>query len=168
MNNDSQVALFDHLNDNLAKNEQRRPPWTWSLRTQHERDALAGMIAEFVACFNTVYASDVEELIPPCWPHHPALATELAVHIWLWYEAHHDSGAGTGVSGDYYLRHLPGLRSRIAATLGRSPSECRQGQHPDSWRTDVDALIHQNEPTSRHADGPAPAIERLTRIGFGF
>jgi hypothetical protein len=163
-------ALFAHLTGQIDKGEQRRSPWTWSLRSPEEAAALGDLIGAFVACFNETFASSEDDLIPPCWAHHPALATELAAHIWLWHAAHHDPQPGTGLSGDYYLRHLPGFRSRITATLGRSPTECRQGQHPDTWRSEVDAVLHDGQPSTRLADDPAGgrAIDRLRLYGFGF
>ena len=34
--------------------------------------------------------------------------------------------------------HLPGFRGRIDRKLGRSPGECRKGQHAPTWRKAAD------------------------------
>lgn len=143
-----------------------RPPWTWSTLIGAERAALARVVNEFAAHYNQAYATCEDDLIPPCWPHHPGLAYELATHLWLWYGAHMDPNATVAGAGDYYLRHLPGFRHRLTHLLGQSPGECRRAQHPRSWRKDADqalgTAISAIDPSGLHAIGA------LALLDFGF
>lgn len=116
----------------------RVTPWTWIALTDPDRDALAEFAAHWVDHHNRIYAVAEDQLIPPCWRQHPRLAVELAVMAWMWYSAHHDPTGIVERAGEFYLRHLPGFHSRLPALLGRSPSECGEGQHPPTWRKDTE------------------------------
>jgi hypothetical protein len=147
----------------------RGAAWAWSALNDEERTALARVIDVFVATYNTVYAVTEDELIPPCWRHHAGLAHELAVQLWLWYWANLDPKATPAIAGDYHGRHLPGFRSRVDRLLGKSPKECRRGDHPDTWRKSADELLNTYATLPAHPErDDVLAIELLGGLHFGF
>ena len=162
-----QQLLQDYWPDQ-PKTTKRRPPWTWSILSATERLALTSRIGDWVDNYNRCYAVEAEQLIPPCWPKHPWLAHELAVMTWLWYSAHRDPTATAERAGEFYLRYLPGFRSRLPGTLGRSPVECRKGQHPDTWRRDADLPRSEWAADPDGVDHHLADLEHLRAVGFGF
>lgn len=165
---DDLALLLERYDTPASENEPRRPPWTWAALNHDERLALARMIDVWVETYNYIHAITPNELIPPCWRHHPALATELAVQIWLWYVAHMDARTTPLIAGDYYLRHLPGFRDRVDRLLGVSPGECRRGEHPTTWRHDTDQHIAAYSSQSQTQDSNTELIELLGYLHFGF
>ena len=165
-------TLFDHdihlLLDRYHTIGTNPPPWTWAALTPRERAALATLIDHFVTSYNQTYATTEDDLIPPCWPQHPGLAYELAVHVWLWYCTHHDPNTTPEHAGDYYLRHLPGLRHRLDHHLGRSPGECRTNHHPTTWRTDADTALQTHQDRSTTDAQHRRALATLASQHFGF
>lgn len=158
------LALFNTAGDS---EQPRRAPWTWSVLDPRERAALARMIDVWVDTYNHVHATTLTDLIPPCWRRHPGLATELAVHVWLWYAAHIHPKTTPLIAGDYYLRHLPGFRTRLDHMLGASPPECRRGEHPHTWRSDTDtrrAAYTATQPKPNDDD----YLDPLGELHFGF
>ena len=143
----------------------RRPPWTWSAQTDPDRHALHALVTDWVAHYNQVYAVHDHDLIPPCWPRHPWLASELAVLVFLWWSGHRDPTATVDRPAEIYTRYLPAFRTRLPGMLGRSPTECQQGQHPDTWRRDPDTTITTWPPGSAV---DADAVELLGAADFGF
>ncbi|MHA6803259.1 hypothetical protein [Salinifilum ghardaiensis] len=145
-----------------GKDEQRqhRPPWNWSLLTPAEQDALAGLIDDWVATYNHALATARAEIVPACWRQHPGLAIDLAVQVWLYYANHRSSNATPGFAAEYYGRHLPGFRGRVASYLGESASDCREGRHPHDWRADLEATAHGST-----APDPATAEESIRHLG---
>lgn len=144
----------------------RRPPWTWSILTKTEAAALEVVVAQFVESYNEVHATAPRHLIPPCWPHHPGLAVELAALAWTWYAAHVDPAATAHQVAEYYERYLPGFRNRMNDMLGRSPMECRQGNHPDSWRSEVRPYLPSSNPRASSTD--ERPLDAIVRHNFGF
>ena len=96
------------------------------------------------------------------------LIHELAVMTWLWYSAHRDPTATAERAGEFYLRHLPGFRSRLPQTLGRSPVECRKGHHPSTWRRDADQSASEWAADPDGADHHLADINHLGATSFGF
>jgi hypothetical protein len=143
----------------------RQPAWTWSALTDTDRSALDVMVTDWAAHYNQVYAVREQDAIPPCWRQHPWLAQELAVMVFLWWSAHRDPTATPERAAEFYLRHLPGFRARLAGMLGRSPTECQQGLHPETWRRDLDTTITDWPP--QHCTDP-DAVEVLGAADFGF
>lgn len=148
--------------------ERRRPPWTWPALDRTERAGLARMIDIWVDSYNRVHATSEDDLLPPCWRQHPGLATELAVQVWHWYAIHTDPRATVAAAAEFYGRHLPGFRGRVDHMLGRSPGECRSGQHPSSWRKDVDdaRAVHIAYPHDAARDDADVVL--LGALHFGF
>ncbi|HET9139274.1 hypothetical protein [Actinophytocola sp.] len=164
LDGDDLAQLLSHYHQPGKDRQPRRPPWTWSARPAAEQAALARLIELWVASYNQVHAITPAELIPPCWPQHPALATELAVQLWLWYAAHLDPRTTPAIAGEYYLRHLPGFRTRLDRLLGVSPGECRRGEHPRTWRQDTD--IQRNR--YPHTNPGGDTLDTLADLHFGF
>jgi hypothetical protein len=146
--------------------ELRRPPWTWAALTPTEQAALARLIDVWVQAYNRVHAITPNELIPPCWRQHPALAAELAVQLWVWYFAHLDRKTTPLQAGEYYLRHLPAFRSRIDRLLGVSPGECRRGEHPTTWRQDTDTQLADYPTGTGRVARLTPDLLSALRFGF--
>lgn len=158
------LELFEHD----PKSEQpARFPWTWSALTAAEAAALARLVETYVSTYNRVLATTVAEIVPPCWRRHEGLATELAVQVWLYYTVHHHAKATPTAAAEFYGRHLPGFRGRVDKHLGRSPIECRRGEHPETCDKDIDELLaHYEQQGSASEDGTA--IEQLGELHFGF
>jgi len=146
----------------------RRPPWTWPALNQTERAALARMIDVWADTYNHVHAITPSELIPPCWRQHPALASELAVQVWLWYFVHLDPAATPQHADEYHLRRLPAFRSRLDRLLGASPGECRRSEHPASWRKDADDLTAGYLPSDADGARHALDIDLVGALHFAF
>lgn len=160
------LQLYEH---DPKSGDLRRPPWTWAALIAEESAALARLVDAWVETYNHTLATRPEEIVPPCWRQHPGLADELAVQVWLYYAVHHHSSASPAAAGEYYLRHLPGFRSRIEPLLGRSPVECRAGQHVDTWRSDLDQVLNAAPDADVHsASEDALRVEHLTALHFGF
>jgi hypothetical protein len=167
-NPDDLELLLARYTEPHTQSRPRRPPWTWAALNRDERAALARMIDVFVATYNHVYATKDTELIPPCWPRHPALAADVAVQVWLWYFVHMDPTSTPQAADEYRLRRLPGFHARLDHHLGASPGECRRGEHPDSWRQDADAQIakYLDVPTDPERD--RRYVDLFGELHFGF
>lgn len=124
--------------DRSRTRDHDKPPWTWSALTPAERTALIRRLDNYVADYNEVFARDVPELVPPCWPQHPALAAELAVYFWLWISTHADRTASPTAAVEFYEVHLPRFRKDVHNLLGQQPEECRAGRHRPSNRHTLD------------------------------
>lgn len=164
------AALVDLFTGPAQDNEPQRPPWTWSALTSDERLALGRAIDDWTTTFNHVFATAPAHLIPPCWRLHPGLATELAVHIWLWYQAHRADNASITHAAEYYLRHLPGFRSRITEALGETAAECRRLEHPRNWRAETSKLlgVYTTRELDHHNQPAADATDLLGALHYGF
>jgi hypothetical protein len=112
------------------------PQWNWAALTPVERVRLARCLDRYVADYNAVFAREIPELVPPCWPQHPALAAELTAHFWLWASTHADPAASARAAVEFYELHLPRFRKDVQELLGQQPEECRAGRHrPSNWHT---------------------------------
>lgn len=115
-------------------------PWSWDSVTDAVRADLIERLPVFVADYNRLYVTKPSQLVPRCWPLHPALAREVAVLYATWLASFHED-TGAAHNGAYWFdRWLPGFQGRIQDWLGKEPDACRAGQHPDNWN-DVAALI---------------------------
>jgi hypothetical protein len=141
----------------------RKPPWTWSALAEDERFALDEIVTGWVASHNDTYAVSEDRVIPACWRQHPWLTAELATITFLWWSAHLDPTATVSDAGEFYLRYLPGFHDRLQDMLGRSPGECRRGEHPTTWRRGVENLL--DLPTSV-SPGDAPTTVSSATFGF--
>lgn len=108
------------------------PPWGWSTLALSERAQLVRCLDHYVADYNEVFAREVAELVPPCWPQHPALAADLAAHFWLLAATHADPAADPRSAVEFYEVHLPRFRRNVEGLLGQNAELCRGGQHRPS------------------------------------
>ncbi|EWM19739.1 hypothetical protein [Kutzneria sp. 744] len=137
---------------------ERRPPWNPALLDDDEFAALEGLIADFIADYNAIFAITEDELIPTgCWREHDGLFRDLAVQAWAWYAANVDPAATALAAVEYQDRHLPLFRSRLDRWLGRLPMQCRRGEHDPNWRKPADDLL-----------GAARTAGRARTAAFGF
>ncbi|MET7281898.1 hypothetical protein ABZS29_26940 [Kribbella sp. NPDC005582] len=60
-----------------------KPPWVWDEKEPHEREGNWDKLAAWVAWLEEAYAPWV--LLPPCWPVHEGLRTELTMY-WYWHK----------------------------------------------------------------------------------
>lgn len=129
--------LADHLlpGTSPATALVRRIPWSWHSLGDGDRATLARAIDAYVEHFNTTHVTSDDDTVPQCWRLHPGLADDLAVMLWLWYTAYLDPAARLPDVADYVSRHVPSFATRLNRHLGRSPAECRAGQHPKRWRS---------------------------------
>lgn len=161
------ALLLQRFEHDPKSQDPPRLPWSWAALGPDEAAALARLVDVYVASYNHTLATAVSEIVPPCWRKHPALAQELAVQVWLYYTAHHHPQATPAAAAEFYGRHLPGFRARVATLLGRSPIECRQGHHPPSWRKELDEQLAEYEQRAED-EQDATDLDRLGDLHFGF
>lgn len=75
---------------------------------------------------NATYTWRPEQLIPPCWPLHPALERELTTAYWTYYEAFETPHSSASAAQVWHDRYLPGLHARLTAW---TTPDCRNGNH---------------------------------------
>ena len=160
--------LTQYQGRKITDEKQRRAPWAWGTLNPEERIELTARVWEFVQEYNQVYAVVVDDLIPPCWAEHPGLAMELSSLTWLWFSANIDPTAAPERIGDFYHRWLPGFKQRLDSWLGSSPSECRDGDHPASWRRDVEKKIAGWPESIRNATDLEENVTAISEHAFGF
>ncbi|MEO9198193.1 MAG: alpha/beta hydrolase-fold protein, partial [Antricoccus sp.] len=108
-------------------------PGSWNSVADDVRDDLIERLPIFVADYNRLYVTKPSQLVPRCWPLHPALAREVAVLYATWLASFHED-TGAAHNGAYWFdRWLPGFQGRIQDWLGKEPDACRAGLHPDNW-----------------------------------
>lgn len=140
-----------------------RPPWTWHTLDADERATLAELVNNWVETYNRTLATSVRELVPPCWHQHEGLAAELPVMLWHWYEVHRGQATRVGAAAEFYTRHLPGFRGRVAGYLGEAAEDCRTGRHPSDWRQAIDSLI-----AAWPQSTPGDEVDLLAELHCGF
>ncbi len=135
--------------------EARRRPWTWASLTEPQAEALDRLVDAFTVVYNQVVVTDPAEIVPPCWRQHPRLKDELAVLVWLYYQAHLDARSTPIAAGEFRTRYLRAFTSSVPSWLGISGKECRRGRHDPVWRKDVDDLLtHQPSAGMAHFGFP--------------
>ena len=115
-----------------------RPPWSWSNLTEGEARDLDGALTLWVTQYNDHLTTDVSHVIPACWRQHPALAQNLPVLYWTWWDAHRNAAAAIYSAIEFHGRHLPAFHERLDDLLGGKPNaaKCRAGRHEDKPGTD--------------------------------
>lgn len=127
-------------------------PWSWDSNDDLLVESLSVTLVDFVCDYNTTFVVTPAQLVPSCWPAHPALAREIASLYSSWATAFHGSKATPADAEHFYSRTLPGFADRITMWLGRDPDACRAGQHPRDWN-DLTAKIEMHNcdsDTTRH------------------
>lgn len=109
-------------------------PWTWSSLTTGQAEELRELLDRFVTYYNDTFAIADPELIPACWPLHPALAHELAALYSVWVHAFQSGLAPADQAMSFYDRWLPGFQARLASRLlGTNSMRCTPGNHRADW-----------------------------------
>jgi hypothetical protein len=139
------------LLDEYSGRDTGRRPWNWSALPPGHREALVELIDRFVDSYNQIWAMSDDQLIPPCWHRHPALAYDLAALVWTFHGAYRDSAA----SPEAALRfqgHLVSFADRLDRWLGRSAQECRDGRHQRNWRSVRSRGLRPDRDSLEYAD----------------
>lgn len=130
-----------------------RADWPWSFDSLNDEDLagdLADVLVDWVTDYNETWVVTDTQLIPSCWPVHPALAREIAVLYSAWAVAFHSP---TTTSPDHAVswleRTLPGFHRRMETWLGTEPSACRAGKHPSSWNDAAEKVTRAVEAADR-------------------
>jgi hypothetical protein len=121
-----------------------------------------------VQTYNHVFATTEEEIVPPCWRRHPGLAHELAVQMWLYYAVYLHPKANPAAAAEFHGRHLPSFRARVDKLLGRSPIDCRKGEHLENWRKEIDTVLGDYENGAGEPGRDDSDVELLRSLHFGF
>lgn len=157
------------LGARTSTNSPEAPPWAWPNLNQNEAGWLDQALDEYVETYNRIHAANLDEVIPPCWRLHPALAQELPVQFWAWWTSHIAPSAHINAALDFYSRHLPGFQQRLAARLlGKSAGSCRKGQHTRGTDPDlVDAISLAGADQRVETGRSARTRETLRQTDFG-
>lgn len=106
-----------------------RAPWVWSNLDESEARELHLSLLWFVDTYNSQYVTDLDEIIPACWPLHPRMVHELPVLYWAWWAAHRAPDATIGDATSFYGDTLSKFQSRIGSLMGAAFTGCRKGSH---------------------------------------
>jgi hypothetical protein len=151
------------LFDDYRRGDDGRRPWNWASLPPEHREALVELIDGFADSYNRVWAMSDDQLIPPCWHRHPALAYDLAALVWGYYAAYR----GRDASPEAALRfqtQLVHFADRLDRWLGSGARDCRDGQHPRDWRPVRSRAVHPDRDSVEYAD----EIALLGAEDFGF
>jgi hypothetical protein len=151
------------LIDDYQRRDAGRRPWNWAGLPAGHRVALVELIDGFAVSYNRTWAMADDQLIPPCWHRHPALAYDLAALVW----AFHGAYRGREASPEAALRfqgQLISFADRLDRWLGHSAQDCRDGHHPGNWRPVRSTAYRPDRESLEYAD-------EVTLLGvehFGF
>jgi hypothetical protein len=151
------------LIDDYQRRDAGRRPWNWAGLPAGHRVALVELIDGFTVSYNRTWAMADDQLIPPCWHRHPALAYDLAALVW----AFHGAYRGREASPEAALRfqgQLVSFADRLDRWLGHSAQDCRDGHHPGNWRPVRSTSYRPDRESLEYAD-------EITLLGvehFGF
>lgn len=150
-----------------------RPPWSWSNLTVDEAEVLDVMLTDWVADYNTQHTTDTGHVIPACWRQHPALAHQIPVLFWTWWDTHRNPDAQIQLAGEWYGRHLPAFQERLDGLLGQhgqhgSAANCRAGKHDDRPKSDASRLADVARANTADAAARGPVVlDVLVHTTFG-
>lgn len=100
-------------------------PWDPATCPTELREDVWGWCDDVAAWINHEYAWRPAQMIPPCWPHHPHIARELAVLAFLRWTA--EASTGPEAVEDWHRYAFPTFCDRMLSRLGEST--CRTGEH---------------------------------------
>jgi hypothetical protein len=158
-----EIVELGVLIDDYQRRDAGRRPWNWAGLPAGHRVALVELIDGFAVSYNRTWAMADDQLIPPCWHRHPALAYDLAALVW----AFHGAYRGREASPEAALRfqgQLISFADRLDRWLGRSAQDCRDGHHPGNWRPVRSTTYRPDRESLEYAD-------EVTLLGvehFGF
>jgi hypothetical protein len=134
----------------LARNDL--PPWTATDLDTTERAAHLDLLLQWTDYLNATYTWHPTQLIPPCWPLHPALERELTTLYWTYYEAFETQPASASAAQVWHDRYLPGFHTRLATW---TTPDCQQGHHQPRPTTDL-LHTHTTNPTRQKTRDALP------------
>lgn len=119
-------------------------PWTPGTCPGHVRRSIWTWCDDVAAWINSTYTWRPIQLIPPCWPKHPHIASELPALACLRWLA--EDSLEPGPVEEWHRYALPAFLERMAARLGEST--CRAGKH-QGWPAASRQVLHDSE-EARH------------------
>lgn len=155
---------FDNIRE-LARRvddrDPRTPPWAWANLTSEESRWAQTAVEGFISDYNRTHVVAVEDVIPGCWRDHPALAHELLVQFWSWWNTHLQPKSTVNAANDYYERTLPSFQTRLHKTLlGSAAVNCRKGVHTITTDPELTRAITQ----ASHRPPAADTTDALIRL----
>jgi len=102
-------------------------PWEPTTCPADLRESVWDWCDQVAGWLNHDYAWRPTQTIPPCWPHHPHLARELAVLAFLRHAA--EEATSPALMEEWHRYTLPLFIDRMGNRLGESG--CRTGKHVD-------------------------------------
>lgn len=102
-------------------------PWDPVTCADDLREDVWAWCDQVAAWLNRDYAWRPQQMIPPCWPRHPAIARELPVLAMLRWNTH--EATGPAAIEEWHRYALPGFYERMFDRLGES--SCRTGKHQE-------------------------------------
>jgi hypothetical protein len=158
---------FDNIRElarRIDDRDPRTPPWAWTNLTSEETRWAETAVEGFITDYNHTHVVAIEDVIPACWRHHPALAQELLVQFWSWWHCHLNPRTTINAVDDYYERTLPTFQTRLATRLlARSAVNCRKGNHTTSADPELAQAV-----VAAKARAAAPAtLQKLRITTFG-
>ena len=106
-------------------------PWDPATCPDDLREAIWEWCDLVAAWLNHEYVWRPTQMVPPCWPHHPHIARELAVLAILRWNA--EQATTPEPMEEWHRYSLPMFCDRMATRLGESA--CRTAKHVD-WPAD--------------------------------
>ena len=100
-------------------------PWDPATCPADLREEVWAWCDDVAAWINHEYAWRPAQMIPPCWPHHPHIARELAVLAFLRWTA--EASTSPEAVEDWHRYTFPMFCERMLSRLGEST--CRTGEH---------------------------------------
>lgn len=161
---------FDNVRElarRIDDRDPRTPPWAWANLSREESRCAQTAVEGFISDYNRTHVVAVEDVIPGCWREHPALAHELLVQFWSWWNTHLNPKATVNAANDYYERTLPSFQTRLHKTLlGPAAVNCRKGAHGTTADPELGRAITLASRRSSTGDG-AGALTPLRTATFG-
>jgi hypothetical protein len=158
-----QPVAFDTLLDDYRDKRVGRSPWNWAALPSDHRETLVKLVDGFVASYNQWWAMTDAQLVPPCWPRHPALAYDLAALAWTFHWAYLDRQVTPDRAARFQAQLVP-FADRLERWLGEQPDECRAGRHARDWRRVSTTGRHADRSSAEYCD----AVALLGTETFGF
>lgn len=156
-------AGLDALLDDYRDARTGRVPWNWAALPDGHKATLVSLVDRFVAAYNQWWAMSDAQLVPPCWPRHPALAYDLAAQAWMFHWAYLDERATPDRAARFQGELVP-FADRLERWLGDQPDQCRAGRHRRDWRQVTAVSRTPDRDSTEYAD--ALALLGAQPLGF--
>ncbi|MDT0319305.1 hypothetical protein [Streptomyces millisiae] len=134
------VRLALQPDANTPPDEAAPNPWDLSALTGDLETAVWTWLDQVALWLNTTYGHTDDHVIPGCWPHHPAIAHELAAIAFTRIDVY---TASTAAYIPRWHADLDDFYRRVSTSLGPN-SSCLRGKHdelPDQYTADAANLV---------------------------